>query len=76
MRRKFGSRNVTAQVFLWGACYFQGRPVVPRHPIRQLAEKVPEPSKPSAPISIAYTVPAKASVGEPVEVTIKFQHPF
>ena len=34
--------------------------------------EVPESNKPSAPISISYTVPAKASVGEAVEVTIEF----
>ena len=71
MRKKFGL-GILYISFLVGCLLVSGTAACSKTSDQTTSGEVPEPNKPSAPISIAYTVPAKASVGETVEVTIKF----
>lgn len=71
MRKKFGLGILYAS-FLVGCLLFSGMAGCSKTSDQTTSGEIPEPNKPSAPISIAYTLPAKASVGETVEVTIEF----
>ena len=71
MRRKFVF-EVLCATLLTACLVFSGTASCSKTSNQTISGKVPEPSKPSAPVSISYTVPAKAAVDESVEVTIKF----